>query len=57
VLAVSSTFLKEGLHASSRSIRVLALPDFVGLFFARASTAWISFTIGDFYAKRYGHAA
>jgi SSS family transporter len=58
VLAVSSTFLKEGLQG------IVADPFgfslclvFVGLFFARAFYRMDLLTIGDFYRKRYGRAA
>ena len=58
VLAVSSTFLKEGLGG------VVADPFgfslcliLVGLLFARAFYRMDLLTIGDFYRKRYGHAA
>jgi Na+/proline symporter len=58
VLAVSSTFLKEGLRG------IVADPFgfslclvFVALFFARAFYRMDLLTIGDFYRKRYGHAA
>jgi SSS family transporter len=57
VLAVSSTFLKEGLQG------IVADPFgfslclvFVGLFFARAFYRMDLLTIGDFYRKRYGRA-
>jgi solute:Na+ symporter, SSS family len=58
VLAVSSTYLKEGLRG------VVADPFgfslcliLVGIFFARAFYRMDLLTIGDFYRKRYGHAA
>jgi SSS family transporter len=58
VLAVSSTFVKEGLRG------IVADPFgfslclvLVGLFFARAFYRMNLLTIGDFYRKRYGHAA
>jgi SSS family transporter len=58
VLAVSSTYLKEGLRG------VVADPFgfslcliLVGVFFARAFYRMDLLTIGDFYRKRYGHAA
>jgi len=58
VLAVSSTFLKEGLHgivADPFGFSLCLI--FVGLFFARAFYRMDLLTIGDFYRKRYGHAA
>ncbi len=58
VLAVSSTYLKEGLRG------IVADPFgfslclvLVGLFFARAFYRMNLLTIGDFYRKRYGPAA
>jgi SSS family transporter len=58
VLAVSSTFLKEGMRG------VVADPFgfslcliLVGLFFARAFYRMDLLTIGDFYRKRFGHPA
>jgi SSS family transporter len=58
VLAVSSTFIKEGLHgivADPFGFSLCLI--FVGLFFARAFYRMDLLTIGDFYRKRYGHAA
>jgi Na+/proline symporter len=58
VLAVSSTFLKEGLGgivADPFGFSMCLL--FVGVFFARAFYRMDLLTIGDFYRKRYGHAA
>ncbi len=58
VLAVSSTFVKEGLGgvvADPFGFSVCLV--LVGLFFARAFYRMDLLTIGDFYRKRYGHAA
>jgi Na+/proline symporter len=58
VLAVSSTYLKEGLHgivADPFGFSLCLI--LVGLFFARAFYRMDLLTIGDFYRKRYGHAA
>ncbi len=58
VLAVSSTFLREGLRgivADPFGFSLCLI--FVGLFFARAFYRMDLLTIGDFYRKRYGHAA
>jgi SSS family transporter len=58
VLAVSSTFLKEGMRgivADPFGFSLCLI--FVGLFFARAFYRMDLLTIGDFYRKRYGHAA
>ncbi|MCZ7565790.1 MAG: sodium:solute symporter family protein [Burkholderiales bacterium] len=55
VLAVSSTFVKEGLRgivADPFGFSMCLL--FVGLFFARAFYRMDLLTIGDFYRKRYG---
>jgi SSS family transporter len=57
VLAVSSTFLKEGMQgivADPFGFSVCLL--LVGIFFARAFYRMDLLTIGDFYRKRYGHA-
>jgi len=58
VLAVSSTFLKEGLHgivADPFGFSLCLI--LVALFFARSFYRMDLLTIGDFYRKRYGHAA
>jgi Na+/proline symporter len=58
VLAVSSTYLKEGLRgivADPFGFSLCLI--LVGLFFARAFYRMDLLTIGDFYRKRYGHAA
>ncbi len=58
VLAVSSTFLKEGMRgivADPFGFSLCLI--LVGLFFARAFYRMDLLTIGDFYRKRYGHAA
>jgi Na+/proline symporter len=58
VLAVSSTFLKEGLGgvvADPFGFSLCLL--LVGILFARAFYRMDLLTIGDFYRKRYGHAA
>jgi Na+/proline symporter len=58
VLAVSSTFLKEGMHgivADPFGFSLCLI--LVGLFFARAFYRMDLLTIGDFYRKRYGRAA
>jgi Na+/proline symporter len=58
VLAVSSTFVKEGMRgivADPFGFSLCLL--LVGLFFARAFYRMDLLTIGDFYRKRYGHAA
>ena len=58
VLAVSSTFLKEGMRgivADPFGFSLCLI--LVGLLFARAFYRMDLLTIGDFYRKRYGHAA
>jgi Na+/proline symporter len=58
VLAVSSTYLTEGLRgivADPFGFSLCLI--LVGLFFARAFYRMDLLTIGDFYRKRYGHAA
>jgi SSS family transporter len=58
VLAVSSTFVKEGMRgivADPFGFSLCLI--LVGLFFARAFYRMDLLTIGDFYRKRYGHAA
>ena len=58
VLAVSSTYLKEGLRgivADPFGFSLCLI--LVALFFARAFYRMNLLTIGDFYRKRYGHAA
>jgi len=58
VLAVSSTYLKEGLRgivADPFGFSLCLI--LVGLFFARAFYRMDLLTIGDFYRKRYGRAA
>jgi len=58
VLAVSSTYLREGLHgivADPFGFSLCLI--LVGLFFARAFYRMGLLTIGDFYRKRYGPAA
>ncbi len=58
VLAVSSTFVKEGMRgivADPFGFSLCLI--LVGLLFARAFYRMDLITIGDFYRKRYGHAA
>ena len=58
VLAVSSTFVKEGMRgivADPFGFSLCLI--LVGLLFARAFYRMDLLTIGDFYRKRYGHAA
>ncbi|HLB13966.1 MAG TPA: sodium:solute symporter family protein, partial [Burkholderiales bacterium] len=58
VLAVSSTFVKEGMRgivADPFGFSLCLI--LVGLLFARAFYRMDLVTIGDFYRKRYGHAA
>ncbi len=58
VLAVSSTFVKEGMRgivADPFGFSVCLI--LVGVFFARAFYRMDLLTIGDFYRKRYGRAA
>jgi Na+/proline symporter len=58
VLAVSSTYLTQGLRgivADPFGFSLCLI--LVGLFFARAFYRMDLLTIGDFYRKRYGHAA
>ena len=58
VLAVSSTFVKDGLRgivADPFGFSLCLI--LVAVFFARAFYRMDLLTIGDFYRKRYGHAA
>jgi SSS family transporter len=58
VLAVSSTFLKEGMRgivADPFGFSLCLI--LVGVFFARAFYRMDLLTIGDFYRKRFGHPA
>jgi SSS family transporter len=58
VLAVSSTFLKEGMHgivADPFGFSICLI--LVGVLFARTFYRMDLLTIGDFYRKRYGHTA